>query len=180
MNFGQSISTCMSKYVTFSGRASRSEYWWFYLFGVLLYLLFSIVDEVMFSIYDPMRGVIPGLVSLGLFLPTLSAGVRRLHDVNRSGWWFLIVFTIIGIIFLIVWMCTDSDKEKNFYGNNPKIMDEDQLNENENKSIQPVNNKMSSAGNISDKLKELNNLKEQGLISEDDYQKKKQSFLDEM
>ena len=65
-------------------------------------------------------------------------------------------------------MCTDSDKEKNFYGNNPKIMDEDQLNENENKSIQPVNNKMSSAGNISDKLKELNNLKEQGLISEDE------------
>ena len=69
MNFGQAISTCLSKYATFSGRASRSEFWWFFLFQVLVLAAASMIGEMMY-----------GLVRLGLLLPALAVATRRLHD----------------------------------------------------------------------------------------------------
>ena len=181
MKFGNSISTRMGKYGTFSGRAIRSEYWWFYLFTVLMSWGATLVAGSMFSFGDPMGEVLPLIVSLAFFVPVIAAGSRRLHDIGKSGWWqLLFIIPIIGWILLIVWMCTDSEKEKNFYGSNPKIGDANNLDENVNKSTQPNKNEMINAGSISDKIKELNNLKEQGLISEDDFQQKKKSLLDGM
>jgi uncharacterized membrane protein YhaH (DUF805 family) len=92
MNFGQAISVCLSKYATFTGRASRPEFWWFFLFQFLISLAASMLGDVIAS-----------LVSLGLLLPALAVGTRRLHDIGKSGWWQLIMLTVIGLLVLIYW-----------------------------------------------------------------------------
>jgi len=92
MNFGQAISTCFAKYATFSGRASRPEFWWFFLFQILVSMAASMLGDV-----------VAGLVSLALLLPALAVGARRLHDIGRSGWWQLIMLTVIGLLLLIYW-----------------------------------------------------------------------------
>ena len=92
MNFGQAISTCFAKYATFSGRASRPEFWWFFLFQSLVSIVASMLGDV-----------VAGLVSLALLLPALAVGARRLHDIGKSGWWQLIMLTVIGLLLLIYW-----------------------------------------------------------------------------
>ncbi len=113
MNFSTAISTCLSKYATFQGRASRSEYWWFYLFTVLLGWGATMVGAVTMEDGGDMLSV---LVGLAFALPTFAAGSRRLHDIGRSGWWQLLILTIIGVIVLIIWFATDSEKAANKYG----------------------------------------------------------------
>ena len=92
MNFGQAISTCFSNYATFSGRASRPEFWWFFLFQILVSIAASMLGDV-----------VAGLVSLAVLLPALAVGARRLHDIGKSGWWQLIMLTVIGLLLLIYW-----------------------------------------------------------------------------
>jgi uncharacterized membrane protein YhaH (DUF805 family) len=112
MSFGKSISTCLSKYGVWQGRASRSEYWWFFLFLTLLGWAVNIVDAV------AMDGsqVGPVIVNLAFLLPSIAALIRRLHDTNRSGWWSLIAFTGIGIPVLIYWLASRGDEGQNTYG----------------------------------------------------------------
>jgi uncharacterized membrane protein YhaH (DUF805 family) len=105
MTFGESIRACFSKYATFEGRASRSEYWWFFLFTFLASAATGIVSEAL-----------SGLFSLAVLLPSLAVGARRLHDVDRSGWFLLLWFIpIIGWIVLVIWM-TQAGKEPNRFG----------------------------------------------------------------
>ena len=92
MNFGQAIASCLSQYAKFTGRASRPEFWWFFLFQILISLAASMLGET-----------INGLVALGLLLPALAVGSRRLHDIGKSGWWQLIMLTVIGLLVLIYW-----------------------------------------------------------------------------
>ena len=92
MNFGQAISACLSKYATFSGRAPRPEFWWFFLFQILVSVAASMVSDT-----------IAGLTSLALLLPALAVGTRRLHDIGKSGWWQLLMLTGIGLFVLIYW-----------------------------------------------------------------------------
>lgn len=114
MTFGDAISSVLTKnYANFSGRARRSEYWYFYLFSFLVNIVTNIIDR---AVGTPIIG---GLVALALIVPELAVGVRRLHDIGRSGWWLLIVFTIVGIVVLIVWFCQDSQPD-NKYGPSPK------------------------------------------------------------
>jgi uncharacterized membrane protein YhaH (DUF805 family) len=68
---------------------------------------------------DMFSGTTGNIASLVFFLPSLALAARRLHDVGRSGWWFLLVFTIIGIPVLLYWLVKDSDKGKNAYGEGP-------------------------------------------------------------
>lgn len=104
MTFSESISTCFSKYAAFEGRASRSEYWWFFLFTFLASLASGMVSETL-----------SGLFSLGVLLPSLAVGVRRLHDVDKSGWFLLLwLVPIVGWIVLIVWAVQEG-KEPNRY-----------------------------------------------------------------
>jgi uncharacterized membrane protein YhaH (DUF805 family) len=107
MSFGKSISTCFSKFFVFSGRASRPEYWWFYLFTILLSWGSILVDP---------SQVLSLMVNLILLFPVLAAGTRRLHDTNRSGWWQLLYITIIGTIPVIVWMASKGSDQDNQYG----------------------------------------------------------------
>jgi uncharacterized membrane protein YhaH (DUF805 family) len=116
MNFGQSISTCMGKYGTFKGRASRSEYWWFYLFTALMSSGSTGFASAMFSFGDPMVDIFSSIVSLALFVPSIAAGSRRLHDIGKSGWWQLLwIIPIIGWIPLIIWLATETKPEENKY-----------------------------------------------------------------
>ena len=92
MNFGQAISSCFAKYATFSGRASRPEFWWFFLFQALVSVAFGMVSEVLY-----------GVVVLAMLLPSLAAGSRRLHDIGKSGWWQLLMLTGIGYFLLVYW-----------------------------------------------------------------------------
>jgi uncharacterized membrane protein YhaH (DUF805 family) len=113
MSFGEAVSDGFTKYATFSGRSSRSAYWWWILFYVLVAIGASILDAVVGT------GVIMILVWLGFFLPNLAVLVRRLHDTDRSGWWVLIgLIPLIGAIVLIVFACIDSGPP-NKYGQGP-------------------------------------------------------------
>lgn len=114
MSFAEAVSVCLKKYATFSGRARRSEYWWFVLLGLGVNVIAAIVDNAAgTSIFAIVAG-------LGLFLPGLAVAIRRLHDTNRSGWWYLLVFVPFGAVALIVFCCQDSVPVVNAYGPSPK------------------------------------------------------------
>ena len=108
MTFQQAISTCLSKYAVVNGRASRSEYWWFVLFSTIAPTAAGLLSDTL-----------SGLVGLGLLVPSIAAGTRRLHDTGRSGWWQLLSFTGIGFILLIIWWCFASEPANNKYGDVP-------------------------------------------------------------
>ena len=111
MNFSTAISTCLSKYATFSGRASRSEYWWFYLFVTLMTWGASLVGAMAGG-----GNWLGTLISLAFTIPVIAAGSRRLHDIGRSGWWQLLMITVIGVILLLVWFASKGNEAANEYG----------------------------------------------------------------
>jgi uncharacterized membrane protein YhaH (DUF805 family) len=115
----------LQNYATFDGRARRSEYWYFVLFNVIFSLLAIVVDNLLGTAVDGLGyGVIYGLYVLGVFLPGLAVAVRRLHDVGKSGWMLLIaLIPIVGVIWLLVLFCTDSQPGANKWGENPKKND---------------------------------------------------------
>lgn len=105
MGFFGAIKSVLTKYASFSGRAMRSEYWWWALF-TLLWCWIPLVNLLLLLIF---------------FIPSLAVAVRRLHDTGRSGWWVLIgIIPIIGAIVLFIFYCTDSQIGANQYGPNPK------------------------------------------------------------
>ena len=110
MDFVSSVkrNCTTAAYAQFDGRASRSEYWWFYLFTVLVS-----------AAADSLGGTAGNLASLFFLLPGLVLAARRLHDTGRSGWWFLLIFTIIGIPVVLYWLVKDSDAGANKYGEGP-------------------------------------------------------------
>lgn len=112
----------LKKYAVFNGRARRKEYWYYYLFYMLIYIVLIIIDIVTgtFSAEAGM-GLLIGIYTIAVLIPSIAVGVRRLHDTNRSGWWLLIgLIPIIGAIVLIVFLASDSKPEENQYGPNPK------------------------------------------------------------
>lgn len=108
MSFQDSIRVCLQKYADFKGRASRAEYWWFYLFSTLLMMALGIVSDTLSTV-----------ASFALLLPNLSVTARRLHDRDLSGWWMLLPLTIIGIIPFIWFMLRSSEPAPNRYGDVP-------------------------------------------------------------
>jgi uncharacterized membrane protein YhaH (DUF805 family) len=116
MGFGGAIKTCFSKYATFQGRARRPEFWWWYLFYSLVLWGLVVVDGVIAAAGGPFL-VLTSLGILGLFLPLLAAGVRRLHDADRSGWMMLITFIpLVGPIILLVFLCQRGTDGPNRFG----------------------------------------------------------------
>ena len=106
MNFMDAVKTCFTKYADFTGRASRSEYWWFVLFEVIGLIVAQIIHQYVYAI-----------VALGFLLPALAAGARRLHDIGKSGWFLLLhLLPIIGILVLIFFWVQPSQTESNEYG----------------------------------------------------------------
>lgn len=117
MNFLQAIQCGFSKYATFSGRAARSEFWYWTLFVFVIQIAANIVDIALDM--DMEMGLVSAVLSLALLLPGIAVGVRRLHDIDRTGWWWLIAFTGIGVILLIVWACFKGTAGANRFGPDP-------------------------------------------------------------
>jgi uncharacterized membrane protein YhaH (DUF805 family) len=112
----------LKKYAVFSGRARRKEYWFFTLFSTLISIALAIVDNMMGTVSaEAGTGLLGGLYSLAVLIPSLAVSVRRLHDTDHSGWWLLIALApCVGVIVLLVLMVTDSTPGNNQYGPSPK------------------------------------------------------------
>lgn len=121
MGFTDAVRICLQqKYVDFSGRARRSEYWYFFLFTLLVDIAASIVDAIIGSDLGAGTGIVSLIAGLALLLPGIAVAIRRLHDTSRSGWWILIgLIPLVGWIILIVFYVQDSHPD-NAYGPNPK------------------------------------------------------------
>ena len=118
--YWESIKTCFRKYAVFSGRSSRQEYLAFYLFIFLVPLLLVMIEGLFGVLPSSDYSIFAVIFELAVFLPSLAVTIRRLHDVNRSGWWILINLTIIGIIPFAYWTCLKkSDEGENNFGSNP-------------------------------------------------------------
>lgn len=124
MTFADAVRTCFSKYATFSGRAARPEYWWWVLFAVVVNIFTNTIDAYVIA---PALGLPPFgeesaqplslVTALALLLPGLAVTVRRLHDIDRSGWWFLIaLIPIIGLLVLIYWWVQPGTEGENRFG----------------------------------------------------------------
>jgi uncharacterized membrane protein YhaH (DUF805 family) len=102
--FADAISVCFNKYAAFSGRASRSEYWYFILFTVLVGFATGLIDMAVFGIENSLSPL-NSIASLAMLLPSIAVGYRRLHDTNRSGWWlggfYLGIIPLIGLIGIV-------------------------------------------------------------------------------
>jgi uncharacterized membrane protein YhaH (DUF805 family) len=114
MGFGEAVGSCLSKYATFTGRAPRSEYWYFVLFQAVVGVVAAAISRAIDL------NLVSTLVELLLFLPSLAVGIRRLHDIDRSGWWTLLGFVpFIGWVVLIIWACTKGTLGPNRFGPDP-------------------------------------------------------------
>ena len=114
MGFVEAISACFSKYATFTGRARRSEYWWFALFQALVNIVAYGIEQ------QTAGGLVGNLVELALVLPALAVAARRLHDIGKSGWWLLIgLIPVLGWIMLLIWACTRGTLGPNRFGPDP-------------------------------------------------------------
>jgi uncharacterized membrane protein YhaH (DUF805 family) len=116
MTFQDSVkSVLVTNYATFSGRARRSEYWWYVLFVFIASLVLGMVDKAVIG-----AGILQGAFGLATFIPGIAVGVRRLHDRDRSGWWLLIGFVpLIGWLILIYWFATPGTAGENRFGPEP-------------------------------------------------------------
>jgi uncharacterized membrane protein YhaH (DUF805 family) len=118
MPFPDAVRTCLNKYADFTGRATRSEFWWFVLFYVLVLAAADIVDSVIGTNFGRF-GLVRALAGLALLLPIIAAGARRLHDTSRSGWWLLFwLVPCIGELVVVVLWVLDSHGD-NKYGPSP-------------------------------------------------------------
>ncbi|MCX7064879.1 MAG: DUF805 domain-containing protein [Proteobacteria bacterium] len=110
------------RYAQFAGRARRSEYWYYYLFYILIFIGLAIVDGISGTLNAALGvGLLSGVFGLAMLIPSLAVSVRRLHDTGRSGWWLLIgLVPVIGAIVLLVFVLLDSAPGANQYGANPK------------------------------------------------------------
>jgi uncharacterized membrane protein YhaH (DUF805 family) len=120
MSFNDAVTNCLiNNYIGFDGRASRSEYWFWILFTVVVSFITGIIDGYLFGWEweDPAWiGNISGLI---FFLPGLTVGVRRLHDVGRSGWWILSSILLLPILLLFYWSIIEGQDHPNEYGEVP-------------------------------------------------------------
>ena len=112
----------LKQYADFSGRARRKEYWMFVLFNMIFAIVAAILDNVLgIAMEGTGYGPLYGIYALAVLIPGLAVAVRRLHDVGKSGWMILIaLIPLIGAIWLLVLLVTDSNLGENQYGQNPK------------------------------------------------------------
>lgn len=102
----------LENYANFSGRANRPQYWWFVLTAIIISLVLQVLGNAS-SIF----GLVGAIYSLAVLIPSIAVSVRRLHDINKSGWWLLLIFIpIIGFIILIVWHATRGTEGENKHG----------------------------------------------------------------
>ena len=123
VSFADAIRNAFAGYATFSGRSTRAEYWWFFLFNVLVSLVTGTIDSVVFGVGQNVLGTIAWL---GLLIPNIAIAVRRSHDIGKSGWWVLwqffgwCLFIIPGLIMWLLFRTRQGDTGPNKYGPDPR------------------------------------------------------------
>lgn len=116
MGFSDAIKTCLAKYADFNGRAMRSEFWYFVLFNFVLQLGLIIVLGIIVGGASSLPDIASGIATLALIIPSLAAGARRLHDIDKSGWWQLIgIVPLIGLVLIYFW-CQRGTEGANRFG----------------------------------------------------------------
>ena len=111
----------LKKYAVFSGRSRRKEYWYFFLFNLIIAFILGLIEGLAGIAPETNQSILAILYQLAILLPSIAVGVRRLHDTDRSGWWLLIgLIPIIGAIVLIVFFVQDGTPNGNRFGENPK------------------------------------------------------------
>lgn len=121
VSFVEAVKSGFRNYANFSGRARRSEYWYWVLFTVLGTLVLSIIGGMIFHTEDGGVNILQSIFSLATLVPGLSISWRRLHDIGKSGgWYFLALIPLVGSIILLIWYCKDGEPGDNQYGPSPK------------------------------------------------------------
>jgi uncharacterized membrane protein YhaH (DUF805 family) len=121
MTLSESVKISFARYASFGGRARRLEYWYFTLFHLLVIALAMVVSYLAWLAIPALAIILYSIVIFGTLLPHLAVTVRRLHDVNRTGWWYLFgCVPVLGPIVLLVWLCTDGTRGPNRFGADPK------------------------------------------------------------
>tara|TARA_B110000967_G_C18571405_1_gene405055 strand:- start:96 stop:611 length:516 start_codon:yes stop_codon:yes gene_type:complete len=170
MDFGTAIKTCFSKYADFNGKAGRAEFWYFELFVVIGGVIGLIIDVNVIGVSLERWGPAGIIISITLFLPALSVGARRLHDVGKSGWWQLLILTGIGIILLIIWWASEGTTK----GYTESIKRRASVRE---YNDIPIQRSRSGKADLTDELEELQELYEDGTLSEAQFKKAKNKLL---
>lgn len=120
MGFTEAVRVCFSKYVVFTGRAARPEYWWFALFVVLGSIVVGAIDALVFGYQPGDLSPFSSIFSLAILLPAVAVAFRRIHDTDRTAWWLLIsLIPVIGTIVLIVFFCQKGTPGPNRFGSEP-------------------------------------------------------------
>jgi len=117
MSFFEAIASNFRNYVNFAGRATRSEYWYWTLPIVIINVVLGVVDERLNP--GTSFGALSWVTMIVFFvtvLPTVAVSIRRLHDIDRSGWWILLWFTLLGGLVLIYWACRPGTPGPNRFG----------------------------------------------------------------
>jgi len=126
MSFVDATKNYFTRWLDFKTRSSRSEYWWGYLGSSIVGLLGGLIIGAVFGFLSAMMGwtfealdlvILP--LQIYLLIAGLSLSIRRLHDINKSGWWLLIILTLVGIFVLFYWYCKKGDEVENRFGSNP-------------------------------------------------------------
>jgi uncharacterized membrane protein YhaH (DUF805 family) len=123
MGYVDAVKSGFRQYATFTGRAARSEFWYWTLFCFIFEIITSFLDKLIFNV--PSDGFHPlyTIFILIILIPSIAVTARRLHDVNRSGWWMLIALTVIGIIFpLFYWYVIKGTVGNNDFGADPLVV----------------------------------------------------------
>ena len=159
VDFGEAIGTCFKKYFVFEGRASKSEFWFFFLFYFFGYFLIDFIGQ---SSKNPALIMVALIMAFGTIVPMVSVSCRRLHDINKSGWWQLIpIYNLI--------LCAQDSISGLAQANSPSSGDFKSSNESFRSSTQK--------NDLTDELEELQELYEEGTLSEAQFKKAKNKLL---
>ena len=120
MNFEQAIRSGFVNYFNFTGRACRSEYWFWVLFLIIADIAVDIADILIFG---DASYAITLIFNLGVVIPAMAVSVRRLHDIDKTGWWSLLLLTVVGLFVLLYWTLKPGDEGENRFGHNPLTHD---------------------------------------------------------
>ena len=208
MNFGTAIKTCFNKYADFDGRASRSEYFFFFLFVTLTYVAIYFIAMSILINTRPSDGVaqflfiMPSLWALAMTLPLCAACARRLHDVNRSGWWqmapiglvflsvfcfyqfpdtprlgqFILVGSLVYVVRLLIWLASEGTT-KGYTGPTKRRTSARNYDDAPKSYSAPKKRSRSGKADLTDELEELQELYEDGTLSEAQFKKAKNKLL---
>jgi len=175
----------LKQYADFSGRARRKEYWMFTLFNVIIIIALFFANFIMGRLFYPIPSFIGMILTiifycypLAILIPSLAVCVRRLHDIGKSGWYYLIgLIPFVGEIILFVWFCQDSQAGQNQWGANPKgygsVTTFSQPKDDASTTI-------SSQPDILDQIEKLAKLKESGILSEEEFTYQKKKMLEKL